>query len=392
MRGGCRAKAALSCRSGVWQIVAGMRWLLLTTIVAVACMGCSDDETSASSTGDGGMGAAVGAGGMGGDGAAGGMGGAGGSPACVDSLPPDEELPDLLSETGLYTDIAAKTVAAEVRLFEPRFVLWSDDADKARWVYLPECSTIDTSDMNDWSFPVGTRWWKEFSVGGERIETRLIERIGEGPQDFEYTSYLWNDDETEATREPDGVVDAKGTTHDVPAEPLCRQCHGSHAKGGGRPSRGLGVSAVQLADAAELSLADLVADGKLSDPPASTSFTVPGASDQVRDALGYLHANCGNCHNTTSDRVVQIDMNLWLDFEVTDVQQTGAYATAVGVANTLFNDQNVSARVEPGDAQASALWFRMSQRGNNAQMPPVGSEVADATGLGIVETWIGGLP
>ena len=100
---------------------------------------------------------------------------------CANSLQVSDALPGLLSQTGLYSDIAQKTVHSAVKSFKPRFQLWSDGADKNRWVYLPECDpVIDTSNMNDWSLPVGTRLFKEFSLDGVLLETRLIERFGPG--------------------------------------------------------------------------------------------------------------------------------------------------------------------------------------------------------------------
>lgn len=358
-----------------------------TTTISVAGTG------GAGGLGTGGLGTGgLGAGGLGGTGgvaAVGGQGGDGGG-GCVNSLATDLEPPELLSETGLYKDIAGKELASIARPFAPQFRLWSDAADKERWVYLPECGPIDTSDMNDWALPVGTRLWKQFSVDGARIETRLIERTGEGAHDFIFAAYLWNEAETEAQRVPDGQPNAKGTTHDVPNEDACFRCHGSHEKGGGRPSRALGLSAIQLShDGDGLTLSELIDEGALSAPP-TESFTAPG-SDVERTALGYLHANCGHCHNDTPDGVPQIDMNLWLDVEQTSVETTSAYLTAVGQPNAIFNDQHVTARIEPGDPEKSAVFYRMNERGNNAQMPPVGTEVTDAAGIAAVETWIEGM-
>jgi hypothetical protein len=34
----------------------------------------------------------------------------------------------------------------------------------------------------------------------------------------------------------------------------------------------------------------------------------------------------------------------------------------------------------------------MNQRGNNAQMPPLASELSDVTGAGAVSAWIASLP
>ncbi len=356
-------------------------------VVAVgALVACGDDEPNGTTTGGGAGGGMGGVAGIGGAGGTGGMAGAGGDDPCPPSLPVDAAVPETLSETGLYADIGSKTVAAYARSFTPQFELWSDGADKQRWLYLPECTSIDTSNPDDWSLPVGARLWKEFSVGGQRIETRLIERIGPGPHDFVYAAYLWDAGETEAQRMPDGATDAKGTSHDVPSESDCRRCHGSHENGGGRPSRALGVSAIQLDhDGAGVTLAGLAAERRLSDPP--PAITLPGDA-VARAALGIVHANCGHCHNDTVDRIKQVDLSLWLRVGDTSVETTAAYLTAVGQPNTLFNDQNVTARIVPGDPAQSSVWFRMSARGNNAQMPPLASEVIDATGIAAVETWI----
>ena len=87
--------------------------------------------------------------------------------------------PRKLSETGLYQDLATLTVAPEARPFSPQYPLWSDGATKLRWVALPAGSTIDAADPDAWRFPVGTRFWKQFSFGDLRVETRYIEKTGE---------------------------------------------------------------------------------------------------------------------------------------------------------------------------------------------------------------------
>ena len=328
---------------------------------------------------------------------------------CVNSLPADQvpqtepefgvsmpvredALPTLLSETGLYNDIGSKEINPAVSAFTPRFQLWSDGADKSRWAYIPECEVVDTSDMNDWRFPVGTRFFKEFSVDGKRIETRLIERIGDGPRDFAYASYQWNDNETEAHRvDEDGLEDAGGTQHDIPSKSACLRCHGTYARGGGRPSRALGFSALQLShEDSEVTLDTLVSDGRLSDPPTVT-IDVPGDPVTVA-ALGTLHANCGNCHNDTTDGLPQVDLSLWLDVNLDSVEQSATWRTAVGQPNITFNDQHVSARIAPGLPDESAVLYRMKQRGNNAQMPPLASETPDADGIAAVQAWVESLP
>ena len=81
--------------------------------------------------------------------------------------------------TGLYAAIASKQIALGVRAFSPAVPLWSDGADKLRWIFLPPGTSIDSSNPNEWVFPVGTKAWKEFSSGGQRVETRLWQKVDE---------------------------------------------------------------------------------------------------------------------------------------------------------------------------------------------------------------------
>jgi len=310
----------------------------------------------------------------------------------VNSIPLDSALPERLSDAQLYDDILAKSLHPSVQLFTPAHELWSDGAAKSRYVYLPECEIIDTSDMDDWSFPVGTRFFKEFRVDGQRIETRLIERIGRGAHDFLYASYVWNSAETEATLVPEeGLANANETTHDIPSQSSCRRCHGSHERKGGRPSRGLGFGAMQLSHSdVGVTLDGLVAQGWLSHAP-TAPIEIPG-DDITKAALGYLHANCGTCHNGSVDGVRQTDLNLWLNTDAASLEETDAFLTAVDQSNKIFNDQHVTARIESGVPDTSSVIYRMSQRANNAQMPPVGSEYVDEDGMDLIRAWILSLP
>jgi hypothetical protein len=364
---------------------------------AAATLSCGDSSSASgptsSSTGGGGAtggGGSTAAAGGGGDGAGGaspagggGVGAGGEGGVCIpsaDDLPPLASPPAALSDTGLYEDISSETLGANVRSFEPAYVLWSDGATKDRYVYLPSCDPIDTSDMNHWSLPVGTRLWKTFTVMGTRIETRLIHRFGPGPDDFFFAAYEWRDDLSDADYVPGGVVDAKGTAHDIPSTPLCVSCHGY------LPERSLGFSALQLSHpSAGVNLDLLVSEGRLSAPPATTP-AIPGDAT-ARAALGYLHANCGHCHNE-SGIVFDNPFSLRMSVDVATVEQTDAYLTGVGVPVEKFVSPGVTHRIASGDPDASCVAVRMGIRGTTQQMPPVGTEIVDPTGLSAVTAWI----
>ena len=285
---------------------------------------------------------------MGGTGGTG-IGGEGGND-CVDdtSLPLLEEPPSKLSETGLYADISTDQIASYALAYHPKFELWSDGAEKKRYAYLPKCSQIDATNMDEWSFPVGTRFWKEFTVDGKRIETRLIHRFGSGPGDFIFAAYQWNDEGTDADRVPEGVSDAMGTAHDIPSADKCTRCHGV------LPEKILGFGAIELNhEGAGQTLATLGAEGRLSKPNAKM-FSVPG-DPKAQAALGYLHANCGNCHNRHQVMPAQFSLRL----RTTDAapEDTDAYTTSVGIVPSLFFEPGISYRIAAGESPSTEPKF-----------------------------------
>ncbi|MBK8011165.1 MAG: hypothetical protein IPK13_07420 [Deltaproteobacteria bacterium] len=290
--------------------------------------------------------------------------------------------PQHLSETGLYEDIATKVVAAPVESFTPQFPLWSDGADKNRWVYLPACGTIDTSDQDHWIMPVGTKLWKEFVVQGKRVETRLISRFGAGANDFSFATYLWNDDESDAEWVPLGMRNARGTAHDVPPVATCHSCH-DHLE-----ERVLGFSAVQLNhQGAGVTVNSLVASNRLSHPDPFGS-AVPGNVD-AQAALGYLHANCGNCHHEDPGAIeFNTPFGLRLSWYDTSIEETGAVRTSVGVRVEKFSRPDIAFRIVPGDPESSAVVARMEDRGSLDQMPPIATKVVDQDGLDTIRPWI----
>jgi hypothetical protein len=389
-----------------------MQWLGPRSL-AVGCalaslfaLACSDSETDATSGGgdptggfggmaDGGGGSgAAGAQGGGGAGGAGGIGGSGGQGGtCVNTLPNESTAPATISATGLYSDTAAKTLSAYVQEYTPQYPLWSDGAVKTRWIYIPECGVIDNDDEDDWQFPVGTRLWKQFERDGQLIETRMIHRYGSGEDDYVFAAYRWNVQDTEADLLTTGELDAKGTEHDIPTEAECHRCHGAGVGLGGTPSRYLGFSAIQLSHAGPgVTMASLSNDGHLKNPNAA-GYTVPGnATEQA--ALGYLHANCGNCHNGTPDGWLIPAIRLRVSTSDTDVTQTGAYTTLVDVMPGQFNDPSCDLLIDSTDPNNSCVLLRMTTRGpdtapGQVQMPPLGTSEPDtAGGVAAIEAWI----
>ena len=109
------------------------------------------------------------------------------------------------------------------RYYEPENQLWADGAQKRRFMQLPAGTQIDTTEMDSWKFPVGTKVWKEFFLDGRKLETRLLEKRPDGT--WFMMAFAWNEAETDALPVPEGQTDARDTPHDIPTTAQCNTCH-----------------------------------------------------------------------------------------------------------------------------------------------------------------------
>lgn len=311
-------------------------------------------------------------------------------------------LPSRLSQTSLYSDFASRTIDPRNLPYSPQYPLWSDGAAKRRWIELPAGQAIDASDPDVWTFPAGTRVWKEFSFDGRPVETRLIEELPDGG--WRFASYAWSADQSDAVLAPArGLPDVAeirpGVRHDIPGVRDCQACHVN------RRTEVLGFSALQLspdrdpnaphAEPAVAGMIDLKAlierkllkgypAGWLEDPP-----RIRSSSPTERAALGYFHANCGNCHNPAGSLDV---LNLLFRHTLapgppgepvlmTAVDRKGRFRIPdTGGGETYL--------VRPGDPVHSSVLFRMASRNPFYQMPPLATKIEDAAAVDLVRRWI----
>jgi hypothetical protein len=306
--------------------------------------------------------------------------------ACADASVP----PSTLACTGLYSDFATKEVAANALSYTPSTPLWSDGAQKQRWIELPPDTQIDISNPNEWTFPVGTKLFKEFRVDGQRVETRMFQKTESNF--WVYATYAWNSDDSAATINfggPVAVGDA-GVTWTIPTNDDCDECHR------GRQDRILGFEQVSLGlpNAQGLTLAALTEMGLVTPAPASVSLTV-GDDGTGLDALalGWLHVNCGvTCHNA-NPAAAGFGAGMLLRLDPTQLDGGAPSAATWDILRTTLGVPCVSGglvgqpRIQPGAAAHSVLYQLVDERGT-LQMPPIGSAVVDTTDVAVVASWI----
>ena len=299
--------------------------------------------------------------------------------------------------TGLYANLASKELAAGVRAYAPAVPLWSDYADKERWIALPAGTTIDRSDPEEWIFPIGTKVWKQFSRNGHRVETRLFQKTD--ANFWVRTTYAWDADETAAVISGGGDMPLAGDggSYHIPTPDECDQCHR------GRDDHLLGFEEVSLglAGATGLTLDTLAAEGLLTPPPPRTHLTLGDDGTGIGAApLAWIHINCGaSCHNANSNSTAYgAGMRLRLDPAELDGRSSAGFdarTTTIGQVSTTPTWAGQT-RIVAGDPSHSLLAELITNRGTDNpvdnQMPPIASSVIDPTDTQNVLAWIAAMP
>jgi hypothetical protein len=336
----------------------------------------------------------------------------GGGTASVDaaSAAEDAALPADCSDTeqnlpadvfciGLYVGRNTNRHPGDVHSYTPGVTLWSDGAQKQRYLSLPAGAQIDTSDMDVWKFPIGTKAFKEFRFNDKLVETRIFYKRSDTM--WASGTYVWNADGTAAqlntSRQPLIVNDG----YEIPTAKDCGKCH----HGGADYLLGVEAVALSLPTSEGLTLARLVEMGALSAPPNGTSIQLPeDATGHAGAALGYLHANCGMpCHSTRGlGEETQLIMRLratefWAASGAAAMNpQASATDTYRATLGQMPRTKSVASkfpgalRITPGAHDQSLVWILSHTRGDY-QMPPLVSHKIDDFGTKALSDWIDAL-
>lgn len=212
---------------------------------------------------------------------------------------PDDNsgFPDRLSAWHVFTGkLAALQPAPGVLPYDLNVPLFSDYAEKRRFVWMPSGTAASYKPDGVFDFPVGTILSKTFSFGARHIETRLLVHTQSG---WYTLPYVWLPDQSDATLEmtPAPIQITPSYTYVIPNANQCTLCH-AQSHGGVKTVGPLGPKAWNLNRPGQL--ARWTRAGYLrSLPPENQLPPAPQSLDQR--AKAYLEVNCAHCHAQALD-------------------------------------------------------------------------------------------
>jgi uncharacterized repeat protein (TIGR03806 family) len=293
-----------------------------------------------------------------------------------------------LSETGCVNATNPQLPATAMIPYSVASPLWSDTAEKERYLSLPNNTKIDLTNEGDFLFPVGSVLMKHFKLNDRFIETRLFARSELGWQGF---SYEWEDDQTDAFLLNDGKETwTEGAQWQYPSPGQCLTCHTQAA------NFSLGLETVQLNNAMLYSASginahqldtlahiNLFSTAITPSQKAQSLFALDDSNATlVQRARSYLHSNCSNCHSLNGPTPVNLDLRYSTALEATQTCNAQPTAGDLGIGNARI--------IAPGEPERSVLLARMKVRDVN-QMPPLASHLVDEEAVDVISAWIDGL-
>lgn len=293
-------------------------------------------------------------------------------PPVADALITGDTLPSRLSDYRFFTN---GTPAARVRPYTLATPLFSDHAEKSRFLYIPAGQTARHRGDGLLELPVGSALIKTFGYPGQVIETRVLLRRASG---WVALPYVWEGGDAVLKR-GGKRLEVGAISYAVPNQNQCKECH--QANGALEP---IGVKARNLGPA---QLQELVAAGMLDRAPGGP--TVPRWDDPAQPvaarARAYLDINCGHCHSRAG---IANNSGLYLDWEEADPVARGIGKRPVA-AGRGSGGREVA--IAPGQPDASILLYRMESTEPGVAMPELGRSVRHDEGVTLVRAYIAGL-
>jgi uncharacterized repeat protein (TIGR03806 family) len=326
---------------------------------------------------------------------------------------PPAAIPQLLSETGAFSDLVNMVPANGVIPYSVNSPLWSDRADKGRWLAIPNDGKFDSAEEqvsffqhDEWQFPLGTVFIKHFELPTDKrdpsktrkLETRffILDKEGQGYG----LTYKWNEEGTDAIlldtdfQEAYEVLDESGDvtyqTWEYPSRQQCMTCHNANANfvlglktwqlNGDMYYPKTGRVANQLSSWNQLGIFSGDFDEtKLHSYPQAAAVADTSSSLQQR-VVSYLDANCAHCH-----RPGGVEGAFDARFNTRMLNKN--LINAPGISH---NNPPGGKIVIPGHPELSQLWLRDNSVDYD-KMPPLSKTLVDQEYMDVLTVWINSL-
>ena len=312
-----------------------------------------------------------------------------------------EKAPKKLSEYGFFKNMSAQIPAEGVLPYDLISPLFSDYADKLRFIYIPKSKAAKYRSNKVFDFPEGTALIKTFAylnehensaIPAQLLETRLLlKRNGE----WVNVSYVWDSNQDEAyltvagktisTKFINNNGDYVDVRYRVPNINQCKECHqiGKTITPIGPKLRNLDKEYV-YDDGVFNQLAKWHDQGWIDnkfDEVAMVDWTDKSKTVDQR-ARSYLDINCAHCHIEGGSADTS---GLYLDYIEKREINLGIYKKPIATGR---GSNNLKYSIVPGNPEESILLYRMKSLDPGVMMPESGRALEHTEAIELIGKWI----
>ena len=303
-----------------------------------------------------------------------------------------------LSDYELFEDLTNQLPSDGVHPYILHSSLFSDYADKERFVYVPEGVKAKFKPNEVYEFPVGAVLVKTFSysettsMGKKLLETRLLLNQENG---WKAHTYVWNEEQTDAFLKVAGYTyenieflkngELMQVSYRVPNQNQCKECHlkNNAIMPIGPKSRNLNFS-IQYKDEEENLISFWIENGLVENHmplDLIVNWTDQSATLNHR-ARAYLDINCGHCHLSSGSAS---NTGLYLNYTETNDMNIGIFKKPVAAGRA---SADLKYSIVPGKPQESILLHRMNSLDPGVMMPESGRALLHIEGVELINDWI----
>ena len=282
--------------------------------------------------------------------------------------------------------------------------LFSDYAEKLRFIMIPNSKTISTID-NRLIFPIGTTIIKTFyypddfrKINSNRrlLETRLLIK---SKNEWIAIPYVWNEEQTDAflsiagDRIPVSWIDKKGIkTELLYSVPNMNQCKGCHVKNNILQPIGPKIRNLNMIYSFEgeeinqlkkwISLGIMESFDNILTLPRTVNYENHNDGTLDERARAWLDINCAHCHSSGGPAETS---GLYLEYEEKNLSKIGVMKRPIAAGR---GSGSLNYTIVPGHPELSIIDYRIRSTDPGIMMPELSRHLTHIEGVKLISSWI----